>query len=87
MANTHTYKLQIIQNTALRIATGCTRSTPTIHLQAEVKILSLKDHLELRKTQFYSSSRDTSYSLHYIRVSHKENFDLRDPLGGSSKSP
>ena len=45
--------MQTIQSTAFRIDTRCTQTTSTTHLQAEAKVLPLKDHLELRGTQFY----------------------------------
>ena len=50
LAQSHMQVLQRTQNSALRIATGCTRSTPTAHLHAETKVLPLKDYLELRGT-------------------------------------
>ena len=55
LAQSHMQVLQRTQNSALRIATGCTRSTPTAHLHAETKVLPLKDYLELRGTQIFSA--------------------------------
>ena len=56
LAQSHMQVLQRTQNSALRIATGCTRSTPTAHLHAETKVLPLKDYLELRGTQIFSAA-------------------------------
>ena len=42
----HMQVLQWTQNAALRIATGCVRSTPVAHLHAELKVLPLEDHLK-----------------------------------------
>ena len=63
-AQTHLQKLQVIQNTALRIATGCVRSTPITHLHEETQVLPLKDHMNMRGTQIYTSTLDPSHPLH-----------------------
>ena len=42
LAPTHMAALQRTQNAALRIATGCVRSTPIPHLHAESKVLPLR---------------------------------------------
>jgi hypothetical protein len=47
--------LQTIQNTALRIALGSTQTTPSSHVHAETKVLPLKEHLDMRGTQFLAS--------------------------------
>ena len=38
-ADCHIDRLQVTQNTALRIATGCTSSTPVRHLHHETRVL------------------------------------------------
>ena len=43
-------KLQVIQNQALRIATGCVKMTPIGHLHTETKTLPVNDHLSLIST-------------------------------------
>jgi len=48
--------LQTIQNTALRIALGSTQTTPSSHVHAESKVLSLKEHLDTRGAQFLASA-------------------------------
>ena len=48
-------KLQIVQNTALRIATGCIKMTPIQHLHTESKILHVKGHLNMLCTQFLAT--------------------------------
>ena len=52
----------VAQNSALRIATGCTRSTPTAH--AETRVLPLKDYLELGGTQIFSAAAAPEHPLH-----------------------
>ena len=56
LAPTHLKKLQRTQNAALRIATGCVQSTPTLHLHDECKVLPLKDHWDMRGTQFLAAA-------------------------------
>ena len=64
LAQSHMQELQRTQNSALRIATGCTRSTPTAYLHAETKVLPLKDYLELRGTQIFSAAAAPEHPLH-----------------------
>ena len=45
-------KLQIVQNQALRVITGCLQMTPIVHLHRETKILPLKEHGEMLTKQF-----------------------------------
>ena len=47
---TNLNKLQVTQNTALRIATGCTSDTHIQHLHAETKVLPLANHQKLQQT-------------------------------------
>ena len=56
LADTHVDTLQRVQNAALRVATGCTRSTPITHLHAETKVLPVRDHLDMRGTQLYAAA-------------------------------
>ena len=67
-ANTHIDKLQTTQNTALRIATGCTRSTPIGHLHDETLVLPLRTHMDMRGTHIFSSATDPSHPLHYMQT-------------------
>ena len=43
VSHTNLNKLQITQNSALRLATGCTKDTNIQHLHEETKVLPLKD--------------------------------------------
>ena len=45
-------KLQIVQNQALRVITGCLLMSPIEHLHRETKILPLKEHGEMLSKQF-----------------------------------
>ena len=65
---THIDKLQITQNTALRIATGCTNTTPIQHLQDETKVLPLMTNMDMRGTQQYTSTSSPTHPLHYMQT-------------------
>ena len=66
----HTWtKLEVIQNKALRIATGCHQKAAASHLRAEIGVLPLKSHLELCCQQFYASSLQTLHPGHLIVTS------------------
>jgi len=51
-SDTSISKLQTIQNTALRIATGCVADTNTNHLHQESKILPIPAHLKLHASNY-----------------------------------
>ena len=57
-------KLQIIQNTALQIATGCTRDTNTQHLHDETKVLPMDTHLKFYATQLKQLTQTPTHPLH-----------------------
>jgi len=56
LAWAHMVVMQRTQNAALRIATGCVRSTPMAHLHAETSVLPIKDYLEMRGTELIESA-------------------------------
>ena len=66
LANTHVETLQKVQNSALRIATGCTKSTPIAHLHAEARVLPIRLHLDMRGTQFFSAATDPQHPCHHL---------------------
>ena len=49
-------KLQIIQNKALRIATGCVLKSDIQHLHSECKVLPVADHLRMLSAQFFAGA-------------------------------
>ena len=51
----HIQKHQNIQNSALRIATGCAKMTSIDHFHEETKILSVQDHLSLTRSNQLSN--------------------------------
>ena len=70
LATNHHNTLQIIQNNALQIITGCTQTTPTSHLHYETQVLTLQDHINMRGTQFHNgwSSANPDHPCHYIQA-------------------
>ena len=59
-------KLQTIQNSALRIATGCTLPTDSPHLHNETRVLTLHQHLDMKGAQFFSSTLDPTHTCHSL---------------------
>ena len=59
-------KLQKIQNSALRIATGCHLKTDIDHLHRECHLLKVKDHLDLLCAQFLLSTLRQRHPSHEI---------------------
>ena len=57
-------KLQVMQNTALRTATGCTQDTNIHHLHDETLILSIREHLQLHASQYNQKTQHPSHPLH-----------------------
>ena len=55
-------KLQIVQNTALRIATGCTHDTNTQHQHDETNVLPIHQHLQLHASQIRQKAQHTHYT-------------------------
>ena len=55
-------KLQTIQNSALRIATGCVRMTPIDHLHTESKTLKVEEHLNMLCSQFLATCLHSNHA-------------------------
>jgi hypothetical protein len=66
LADTNLQTLQTIQNTALRIASGCTADTNTTHLHQETQTLPLKTHLILHANQLKTKSTNQHHPLHSL---------------------
>ena len=56
LADTYKKRLQTTQNQALRLITGCTRSTPIQHLHYKTKMIGLDDHMKIRDAHFIAAS-------------------------------
>ena len=57
-------RLQTIQNTALRTATGHTRDTNVTHMHQETLVLPLKSHMNMISAQYRENSRDPDHPQH-----------------------
>ena len=71
ISDSHLNTLQTIQNNALRIITGCTKTTPIEHLHSETKVLPMKEYLNMRGTQFHAAaSANPQHPCHYMAEQH-----------------
>jgi hypothetical protein len=66
VSNTNIKKLQITQNTALRIATGCTADTNITHLHQETEELPVKEHLTLHANQLKTKALIQDHPLNNL---------------------
>ena len=80
VSDTNLNKLQIIQNSSLRIATGCTRDTNCQHLHEETKILPLKEHLKLHSSQLRQKSQLPSHPLHSLNINNPKSRFIRETI-------
>ena len=60
-SSTSINKLQVMQNAALRTATGCTHDTNIQHLHDETLTLPIHEHLQLHVAQY---KHTTQHTLH-----------------------
>ena len=59
-------RLQLVQNRALRLVTGCHTASSVDHLHAEADILPVGDHLELRAAQFLAGAQQPEHPSHQV---------------------
>ena len=57
-------KLQVMQNAALRTATGCTQDTNIQHLHDETLTLPIHEHLQLHASEYKQKTQHPSHHLH-----------------------
>ena len=69
VSSTHLNKHEVIQNEALRIATGCHQKAAASHLRAETGVLPLRVHLELCSQEFYATALQPLHPSHSIVTS------------------
>ena len=63
-SSTSINKLQVMQNAALRTATGCTQDTNIQHLHDETLTLTIHEHLQLYASQYKQKTQHPSDPLH-----------------------
>ena len=61
---TNINKLQVMQNAALRTATGCTQDTNIQHLHDEALILPIHEYLHVHASQYKQKTHHPSHPLH-----------------------
>ena len=77
LSDTQWGKLQSVQNSALRIVTGCHFKTPEQHTHHETKMLTVKQHCTLLNRQFLRKTKDSA---------HPNNIALIRPANSRSKA-
>src|SRR6185436_14779040 len=80
ISKTNMDMLQTIQNTALRIATGCTADTNIHHLHQETLVLPLTTHLKLHASQLKEKTKLTNHPLHPLRMQPKPPRDMKTTI-------
>ena len=65
-SSTSINKLQVMQNVALKTATGCTQDTSIQHLHDETLILPIHEHLQLLASQYKQKTQHPSHPLHKL---------------------
>ena len=65
-SSTRINKLQVMQNAALRTATGCTQDTNIQHMHDETLTLPMHEHLQLHASQCKQKIQHPSHPLHNI---------------------
>ena len=76
-SSTSINKLQVMQNAALKTATGCTQDTNIQHLHDEPLILPIHEHLQLHASQCKHKTQHPPHPLHkhttYFNISRLKN--------------
>ena len=65
-SSTSINKLQVMQNAALRTATGCTHDTNIQQLHDETLTLSIHEHLQLHTSQY--KQKHNIHHFHYTNI-------------------
>ena len=67
-SSTRMNKLQVMQNAALRTATGCTHDTNIQHMHDETLTLSINEHLQLHASHYKQKTQHPSHPLVYTNI-------------------
>ena len=57
-----------LQNTALGVATGCTRDANTQHLHDETGVMPIHQHLQLHASQVRQKAQHPTHPLHKLTI-------------------
>ena len=78
-SSTNIKKLQVMQNSELRTATGCTQDTNIQHLHDETLTLPIHEHLQLHASQYKQKTQHPSHPL-YKHTTYFNTPRLNTPL-------
>ena len=70
-SSTSMNKLQVMQNAALRTATGCTQDTNIHHLHDETLILPIHEHIQLHASQYKQKTHNIHHTP-YTNIQHSK---------------
>ena len=79
-------RLQSIQNTALRLATGCHKMAGWEHLHAEAQILPVADHARMTATQYLASAKRASHPSHEVVMAPRGPHNMKHTLSSAFQS-
>ena len=74
-SSTSINKLHVMQNAALRTATGCTQDTNILHLHDETLTLPIHDRLQLHASQYKQNT--TSITHPYTNIQHTSTLNAK----------
>ena len=80
VSNTNINKLQTTQNTALRIATGCTADTNAQHIHEETLILPIQEHLKLHASLLHQKSQHPVHPLHKLTQQQPPDRNMKESI-------
>jgi len=66
LSKTSVKLLQVVQNNALRVVTGCHRAASSEHVHHECETLPVEDHLRLLSCQFYANALQADHPSHGV---------------------
>ena len=69
--------LQTLQNNALRVITGNTKSSNIHHLHRESKIIPIKQHLKMQGCNFMNRTKEESHPSHHLNNSINQGRDMK----------
>ena len=76
-------RLQAIQNTALKLATGCHQLASWQHIHTEAKILPVVDHAKMTATQYLASAKRASHPSHEVVMAPRGPRNMKNTLSSA----
>lgn len=85
LSDTGWNKLQVVQNEALRIATGCHRMSAVDHLHVESKVLPLRAHATMLSQQYLISCHQTGHPCNDLVTAPAPTRNMKETLVSAQK--